>query len=416
MFLAILRFAIAAVAVLASLGSFIRSIKIAVIDFLMIDISLLLAEYVWRGGILLYPHFAIPIVFTFPAFIVIAHLYAAGIYTYRRMSISRAIAAIIIAYVVIAALVAFFKNYAFSRMMIVISCGVSIGFIGGWRLLAHFFDKTSTDGNSGGIFGKRTLIVGTDAKAVELLKKIRARVGDGYEAMGFISSTHKEIGKLLADVPVLGSLENVGKVIHELHVTDVIFAPNALDYGQILSVIAKGRTQPVNFHLVPSTMEVMVGKASVDSLDELPLVQITYDIDKPLNRFSKRTFDIFISGLLLCTAYPILYLIPKLFGRCKESIWTKIPSIFLGRWSFVGCSIADGTEQRVNDNALYLGKPGLTGLVQLQQNRSLNEQEIEQYQLYYARNQSVLLDIEIMIKTWLRRRRFVSHHERMTRR
>lgn len=414
-FLALLRFAIASVAVLASLGSFLRSVQIAIIDFLMIDLSLLLAEYVRRGGVFLYPHFAIPIVFTLPALIVIAHLYAAGVYTYRRMSISRSLVAILIAYVVIAALVAFFKNYAFSRMMILISCGLSVAFICGWRLLTHVFDKTSATGSSG-IFGKRTLIVGTDAKAVALLKKIRARVGDGYEAIGFISSTHKEIGKLIADVPVLGSLENVGKVIHELQVTDVIFAPNALNYGQILSVIAKGRTQPVNFHLVPSTMEVMVGKASVDSLDELPLVQITYDIDKPLNRFSKRTFDIFISGLLLCTVYPILYLIPKIFGRQTESFLTKLPLIFSGTWSFVGIPIAEEPEQRSNSNALFLGKPGLTGLVQLQNNRSLSEQEIEQYHLYYARNQSVLLDIEILIKTWLRRRRFVSREEQMTRR
>ncbi|HVN48728.1 MAG TPA: glycosyltransferase, partial [Bacteroidota bacterium] len=195
LFLALLRFAIASVSILASLGSFVRSIKIALIDFLMIDLSLLLAEYFWRGGIFLYPHFAIPIVFTFPALVIIAHLYAAGVYTYRRMSISRSIAAILIAYIVIAALVAFFKNFAFSRMMILLSCGMSIAFICGWRLLAHVFEKTSAGGSTG-IFGKRTLIVGTDAKAIELLKKIRARVGDGYEAIGFISSTHKEIGRL----------------------------------------------------------------------------------------------------------------------------------------------------------------------------------------------------------------------------
>jgi O-antigen biosynthesis protein len=416
LFLAVLRFAIASAAVLASLNSFVRSIKIALIDFFMIDLSLLLAEYLRRGDVFLFPQFAVPIVFTVPALIVLGHLYAAGVYTYRRMSIARSIAAILIAYVVIAALVAFFKNYAFSRMIILMSCGLSIAFICGWRLLIQVFEKTSAIGSSGGILGKRTLIVGTDAKAVELLKKIRSRVGDGYEAIGFISSTHKEIGKLIADVPVLGSLENVGKVIHELQITDVIFAPEALNYGQILSVIAKGRTQPVNFHLVPSTMEVMVGKASVDSLDELPLVQITYGIDKPLNRLSKRVFDIFISGLLLCTAYPILYLIPKGFGKRRESFLTKLPMIFSGTWSFVGLPIAETPEQRRNDSTLFLGKPGLTGLVQLQNNRLLSEQEMEQYHLYYARNQSVLLDVEILIKTWLRRRHAASSHERTIRR
>ncbi len=49
-----------------------------------------------------------------------------------------------------------------------------------------------------------------------------------------------------------------------------------------------------------------------------------------------------------------------------------------------------------------LGKPGLTGLVQLQQGQALKPQEIDQFNLYYARNQSVVLDMEILLKTWLR--------------
>jgi len=43
-------------------------------------------------------------------------------------------------------------------------------------------------------------------------------------------------------------------------------------------------------------------------------------------------------------------------------------------------------------------------LVQLQQDRALSDDELTQYDLYYARNQSVLLDLEILIKTWLQYR------------
>ncbi len=54
-----------------------------------------------------------------------------------------------------------------------------------------------------------------------------------------------------------------------------------------------------------------------------------------------------------------------------------------------------------HSGALYLGKPGLAGLIQLQRNRSLSDQEREQYNLYYAKNQSIALDIEILLKTML---------------
>jgi len=54
---------------------------------------------------------------------------------------------------------------------------------------------------------------------------------------------------------------------------------------------------------------------------------------------------------------------------------------------------------------LYLGKPGLTGLVQLQGDRGLSKEELEQYNLYYAKNQSIALDLEILLKTLLQARR-----------
>jgi lipopolysaccharide/colanic/teichoic acid biosynthesis glycosyltransferase len=56
-------------------------------------------------------------------------------------------------------------------------------------------------------------------------------------------------------------------------------------------------------------------------------------------------------------------------------------------------------------NPVNLGKPGITGLIQLQGERPLSTEEVDQYNLYYARNQSVLLDMEILIKTMLQRRK-----------
>jgi lipopolysaccharide/colanic/teichoic acid biosynthesis glycosyltransferase len=64
--------------------------------------------------------------------------------------------------------------------------------------------------------------------------------------------------------------------------------------------------------------------------------------------------------------------------------------------SIVGRDIADQSMQ--SDDAIYLGKTGATGIVQIQPGRHLSRPEIERYELYYAKNQSLLLDIEIMIK------------------
>jgi GT2 family glycosyltransferase/lipopolysaccharide/colanic/teichoic acid biosynthesis glycosyltransferase len=399
----VLRLSIGVVSFAAFINSALRPLKIAVFDFIAVTISLLIAEKLWRGELFRYPAYAYSIVFTIPAIIVVCCLYVAGVYTQRRMSISRSIGAIFIAYVFISALTAFFKNYAFSRMIVAISGVLSMVFIPGWRLVFRLVRKTSAHGR-GTLFGKRTLIVGTDMGAIGLQQKLRARIGEGYEIVGFVGTTHEQIGEMLNGVSVVGSIDNVGKIVKEQKISDVIFSPTALSYAQILSVISRSREQVVNFHLVPTTMEVIVGKASVDSLDDLPLVQITYNIDKPTHLFTKRMFDIVLSGLLLITVYPIFRLSSAMTKKRQNGFLAGLPRVFNGTLSLVGTPANESRKPKQIEDVLFLGKPGLSGLVQLQQDRALSDDELTQYDLYYARNQSVLLDLEILIKTWLQYR------------
>jgi lipopolysaccharide/colanic/teichoic acid biosynthesis glycosyltransferase len=153
-------------------------------------------------------------------------------------------------------------------------------------------------------------------------------------------------------------------------------------------------------------MEVIIGKGSIDSLDELPLVQITYNIEKSTNRTLKRLFDISVSVVLLISIYPFLYLKKVLMGQSREGFVMDVPKVLAGTFSLVGPpdqSTAGSDPARRNE--LFLGRPGLTGLIQLQGNRALEDQEKEQYNLYYAKNQSLALDVEILLKTMMRRRR-----------
>jgi lipopolysaccharide/colanic/teichoic acid biosynthesis glycosyltransferase len=53
----------------------------------------------------------------------------------------------------------------------------------------------------------------------------------------------------------------------------------------------------------------------------------------------------------------------------------------------------------------YWGKPGLTGLLQVNYHEDLTAGEIEKYTLYYAKNQSLMLDIEILLKSLITNRK-----------
>jgi len=405
LFAFLIRVAISVSSRLAMIRAFVRPLAVAVVDIVLVDLSIFLAEMIWFGTIFRVPSYAYPMVYTVPSLIVVGGLYSAGVYTHRRMSISRSMASVIVSFIFISALVFFFKDYGFSRGVTIISGMLSTILLPGWRLLLRVRGRSSSEGRRS-ILGRRTLIVGTDKSAQELLRRLRSRVGDGYDVLGFIDINRKRIGEDLAGLPIVGSTENIGKVIHDMKVSDVIFSTQTLLYADILSVIGRTHTQSVNFHLVPNTMEVIIGKGSVDSLDELPLVQITYNIEKATSRTLKRLFDICLSVVLLISIYPFLYLKKASTGRTRSEFVLHVPKVLAGTFSLVGPPYnSTAAPDLARQSVLFLGKPGLTGLIQLQGNRVLDDQEKEQYNLYYAKNQSLALDVEILLKTMLRKQR-----------
>jgi lipopolysaccharide/colanic/teichoic acid biosynthesis glycosyltransferase len=72
-----------------------------------------------------------------------------------------------------------------------------------------------------------------------------------------------------------------------------------------------------------------------------------------------------------------------------------IPSVITGKLSFVGRATWDTTSY----GKQYLGKNGLTGLVQINYYKNLSMDEVEYFNYYYAKNQSLTLDVEIILKT-----------------
>jgi lipopolysaccharide/colanic/teichoic acid biosynthesis glycosyltransferase len=76
--------------------------------------------------------------------------------------------------------------------------------------------------------------------------------------------------------------------------------------------------------------------------------------------------------------------------------------VLRGEQSLVGPPATDRTRDFAAELGVSFGKPGLTGLAQLQQNLSAEEEE--QFLLYYARNQSFILDVEILFKAWSQHR------------
>ncbi len=401
--LSLLRSGIVIRTLFAFLWKAFRNSIIPLCDIILIDISQIIGELIWMGRLWTFPNYAYPIIYIVPPMILVLAMYFLGVYTERRHAISRTLGAVVIGFTIISALVFFFKGFGFSRAVTGISFIENLLFLPGWRLLLRLLSRSGERL----FFGRRTLIVGTSSSAQEVLRKIRLHADDEYDVVGFIDINRQRLGEKVSGVEITGSIDNIGKVIREAKVTDVIFSTDALSYGDILSVIGRSRERSVNFRLVPNNLEVIIGKTHIDQLDDIPLVEIDYNIDKPINRITKRTFDLLFSIFLLISIYPFVYL-KKLLGSKDLSAFAtaicNVPLVLRGTYSFVGRPITIGIENLHTDKKeFYLGKAGLTGMVQINSRSITTREEIERYNLYYAKNQSLTLDIEILVKSLLHR-------------
>lgn len=391
-----------------------QPLLIALVDFVLVDLVLVMSEYLYFGRIFRFPDYAYPIVWTVPPAIVVGSMYFSGVYTTYRHSVSRSAIAVIISYTLVSATIFFAKDFAFSRAVVLISAAITFLLLPGWRLVLQLVTGRRRTARRT-LFGRPTVIVGTGASAQEVLRKLRARVDNGYDVVGFIDTHRRNIGEKIAGVEIIGSIENVGKVVDERKVREVIFSTDGLSYMDILSVIARSNNRSVNFRLVPNSLEAIIGKPSIDELDTFPLVEIDYNIHKLGHRIVKRAVDLIVSALAM-PAYPFV----RLFREPANAqgiarFLLLLPQVFLGRISLVGRPLDEPDAPRVPPTRghlqSYLGPKGITGLVQINRRDDLAEEEIERYKLYYARNQSLMLDIEIILKSLLYSARRKDHAE-----
>ena len=315
--------------------------------------------------------------------------------SYKRnniLSLVRPLNGILIGFFINSSFTYFFNEFAFSRVVVLRATFYSFLLMILWRIVNRLVIVSKQKNifyNAG-----NTLIIGRNAESEKFLNKLKIRVDSEYNILGFIA-----VDDSLSN-GYIGNLNNLKDLITAKKVKNIIFAKNALSNQQILDVMWDFRNSNVMFKILSSDNEMLLGKSALDKIDEIYLMQIEYNINKKFNILVKRSFDILFGSFCLLSIFPLIYLYLKLFKIDKEKLKflnkiLLIPSVVKGELSFVGKAIWDDTTSEAH----YLGKKGLTGLVQINYYKHLTQDEIEYFNYYYAKHQSLALDIEIIIKT-----------------
>ncbi|HRN27753.1 MAG: glycosyltransferase [Ignavibacteriaceae bacterium] len=388
----ILRSAIAVRSVFAFLGDRKLLILSVILDFILFDVCLFAAEKIyhnisdWKG----FPGFAIPIVYTVPALIQIFVSFVIGNYKKDKLSVTKTIFSVLISLPILASLTFFFKSFAFSRAIVLITYAFLFIVLAAWRIIFKIIFKSSFVDDD--LKQKKTLIVGLDNSAIQIGKKIRKKKTDRRTVIGLIGFSNKNIGEKLEAFEVIGTDQNIRKIIKENKINEVIFSSGELSYNKMMEIVSRCRDENVEFKIAGNNLDFIVGKTAVTMLDDMPVIDLNYNISQPKLKFIKTLFDYSITIPSLFFIYPFLFFKSKLVNT--QSDFTKFilgfPEVVSGKVSLVGPNSSQSNQDNI------LGKTGLTGYWYIENE---NSEELEKLNFYYAKNQSIWLDLEILAKS-----------------
>lgn len=411
------------------LGRLAGRLAPAAVDTVLIQAGLAAAHWVRFGSLRHWASYrVVDLLYTS---VWIACLYAVGAFRKGRFSSAKASAGVLLGLVLNASLTFFLPQYAFSRKVVVLTGVFAWVLLAGWRLGIRFlpqFTRLPFLGNIGRtLLRRRAAVVGTGPDAVTLFERLRRRIEEGYEMAGLIAPSEEELDRPAGDgPPVLGALADLGRIARSNRIQTVIFSPESIDTHRVVAAIAGGRGSQIDFKMVPRGLDLIIGSSSIDSIEDVPLMDLDDRIYRIHNRVAKRLTDISAAVLLapawLAVLASILMrrrirlrrvpvagdsarpvrVLRAFRGEAAVGGWTGLAPLFIdllaGRISLVGSEMRpwEGKPDPVGF------KPGMTGLVQIRERGGMSGEEKERVRLYYLRNYSYLLDIEILFKAVFR--------------
>ena len=170
----------------------------------------------------------------------------------------------------------------------------------------------------------RAIVVGTGERAVSIVQDIQRNRTSGLQVLGYLSADQQEEHTHLVDPEkVLGTITDLGRLIREYEVQDVIVALENGQSEQLITVIDQVDVPDVSVKILPDFYQMIIGLNRTNQIFGLPLIDVVPDPMPSWERGTKRLFDISLSLLILIVLSPLMLLVALLV-----KLTSKGPAIF----------------------------------------------------------------------------------------
>jgi len=156
---------------------------------------------------------------------------------------------------------------------------------------------------------QRLLLVGTGEVARMILQKTTtSRLG--YRLVGFVGPADGP--QEVAGLPVLGPQSELGRLIREYRVDEVIIALASASHEDLMEMVSVCEAERAMVRIFPDLFQIMAAEVAISDLDGLPMLSVRDVALRGWKRSVKRAMDIAVSAAGLVILSPVLMLIAAL--------------------------------------------------------------------------------------------------------
>jgi exopolysaccharide biosynthesis polyprenyl glycosylphosphotransferase len=148
-------------------------------------------------------------------------------------------------------------------------------------------------------YQRRAVLVGT-GHHIEAVAHALDDSPSRVEVVGFVSLVPRPDNGLRS----LGRLEEIGKVIEEHQVDEVIIADPDFPQREAVELVDRAHQRGVRVRIAPSTMEILVHRAEFVPGETVPLFELKPPVFEGIDYILKRAFDLVVAGLLILLFSP----------------------------------------------------------------------------------------------------------------
>ena len=224
------------------------------------------------------------------------HNVGQGVIEYRRM-----VNASLVAFGILI-IVAFFLRTELARSMffIMVPIGILLLVLSRW-LWRQWLRRRQKHHK----YVHRTVVLGERDKVAHIARTIARTSGTGYDLIGALTGVGS-VSQKLGGIPVLGAYSQAPEVIDRLQIDTVILAgADDLDPRSMRALGWQLADRDVQLIVAPALTDVAGPRVHSRPLAGLPLIHVAFPRLEGVRRFSKRTFDIIGSLLLIVILSPV---------------------------------------------------------------------------------------------------------------